>query len=280
MIRITEKGKVKLCLDPDVQDMSQEDSFVLDAGETLFIWHGDNTNRVKKAKALEMATNLNSENNSGRGKVRIVGENKVEDKHFWDIIGSESGISKKAEYDEDEESIWLYKIAYENNEVKVVPVETEGQLKRSMLEAESAFILDCDTQIFVWVGKKAGITERKSAAVFAEELIGMFERPAYTPITRVLQDNEPVLFREQFVDMFQKQVLAAHDKMMVNVATKMATSGTPVQTIEIKKMFNFSPPPKEEDPVQNMEEGSDVVDVRNLECIHAYAVTTGLASRE
>jgi hypothetical protein len=60
-------------------------------------------------------------------------------------------------------------VAIVNDEVEVLPVELDnGQLKKEFLSSDSAFILDCDTQIFVWIGKKCDIVKKKSAAVFAE----------------------------------------------------------------------------------------------------------------
>jgi hypothetical protein len=46
---------------------------ILDVGETIYIWSGDTCSRVKKAKALEIAIQLNSENNASRGKIITIG---------------------------------------------------------------------------------------------------------------------------------------------------------------------------------------------------------------
>ncbi len=85
-----------------------------------------------------------------------------------------------------------------NDEVEVVPVEED--LRRGHLTSDATYILDMQEIIFVWIGRKAALWAKKSAAVFAEELIAMFDREYYIPIVRVVQNYEPVLFREQFSD--------------------------------------------------------------------------------
>lgn len=58
-----------------------------------------------------------------------------------------------------------------------------------MLDSTAAFVLDCDTQIFVWQGKYCDFPAKRSAVMLAEEFIQMFERPLWTPITRVYESG-------------------------------------------------------------------------------------------
>ena len=63
------------------------------------------------------------------------------------------------------------------------------------------FVLDCETEIFVWCGKESSFEEKKAAFVLAEELIGTFDHEKVIPITRIAEGSEICLFKEQFVGL-------------------------------------------------------------------------------
>lgn len=85
--------------------------------------------------------------------------------------------------------------------MKVTPVEAE-KMSKGLLDSTAAFVLDCETEIFVWSGKYCNFLEKRTAMMLAEEFVGMFERPTWTPIIKVRESAEPCLFKNKFVDWF------------------------------------------------------------------------------
>jgi energy-coupling factor transporter ATP-binding protein EcfA2 len=75
LIQIEGNKKIRVRLGAEVTSkaMNKEDSFILQTGKTIFIWHGNNSGKSKRAKTIEVATKLNQEQ-GGKGKVIIVGK--------------------------------------------------------------------------------------------------------------------------------------------------------------------------------------------------------------
>lgn len=69
-----------------------------------------------------------------------------------------------------------------------------------MLENDFNFVIDADTEIFVWSGSFSSIQERKLAHLLAGCLATQPGRPKDVFITRVLQNSEMMIFKEKFGD--------------------------------------------------------------------------------
>ena len=69
---------------------------------------------------------------------------------------------------------------------------------QAMLETKTACLLDCSTELFIWIGRHSPIEARSQAIEMAEDLIRILDRPKWTPITRVVENGETCLFRDKF----------------------------------------------------------------------------------
>jgi len=57
------------------------------------------------------------------------------------------------------------------------------------------FILDAGNEVFTWIGSKASAGEKSKALHFAQDyLTANPDRPAWLPITRVLEGGENEVF--------------------------------------------------------------------------------------
>jgi hypothetical protein len=111
------------------KSLIKTDSFILDAGNTVYIWNGPKTSRVKKTKALEIAKKLSSEN---KGTVVSLSEPDADAGKFWEILkGTEADAlaeappkEKSDEEDDDAgDSDWLYRVSEVDGELQVTPIE-------------------------------------------------------------------------------------------------------------------------------------------------------------
>ena len=55
------------------QSLTDNDSFVMDVGSTVFVWNGMHTGKNKKAKAQAIAERINAEELKGQGKIVVIG---------------------------------------------------------------------------------------------------------------------------------------------------------------------------------------------------------------
>ena len=73
-----------------------------------------------------------------------------------------------------------------------------GNLSKDMLKTEDAFIVDNETEIFVWVGKGATADERKAALSHGQDYVSKQGRPDWTRVTKILEGTEPTTFKSCF----------------------------------------------------------------------------------
>ncbi len=95
--------------------------------------------------------------------------------------------------DEDEDGeqytgdVWLYRVNEINEgEAKVNPVELppDQPLTKELLDTNASFVLDCESEIFVWMGKHSSLVTKKNAILLADQFMSMFEKDSWVPIIR------------------------------------------------------------------------------------------------
>lgn len=65
-----------------------------------------------------------------------------------------------------------------DGKLSVAPLE-DVAITKDLLDTNECFILDCETDLYVWQGKKAPIFEKRASSVLAKEILNMFERYYY-----------------------------------------------------------------------------------------------------
>ena len=86
-----------------------------------------------------------------------------------------------------------------------------GNLAKDMLKTEDAFIVDNETEIFVWVGKGATADERKAALSHGQDYVTKQGRPDWTRVTKILEGTEPTTFKSNFANSAQSINNPSHD---------------------------------------------------------------------
>ena len=79
-------------------------------------------------------------------------------------------------------------------------VEVPGnKMKQDHLETKNVYILDCYSDVFVWVGKKSTRLVRAAALKLSSELFAMLIRPEFAMIHRVSEGTESQVFKTRFI---------------------------------------------------------------------------------
>ncbi|KAH1194677.1 Villin-2 [Glycine max] len=180
--------------------LNHDDVFILDTQNKIYQFNGANSNIQERAKALEVIQLLKEKHHEGKCDVAIVDDGKLDTEsdsgEFWVLFGGFAPIGKKVISEDDiiPETIpaQLYSIA--DGEVKPV----EGELSKSLLENYKCYLLDCGTEVFVWVGRVTQVEDRKAACQAAEEFVASQKRPKSTRITRIIQGYETHSFKSNF----------------------------------------------------------------------------------
>lgn len=61
---------------------------------------------------------------------------------------------------------------------------------QSLLDTKSVYILDCWSDVFIWIGRKSSRLVRAAALKLSQELCGMLHRPKHAMVTRNLEGTE------------------------------------------------------------------------------------------
>ncbi|CAI8051353.1 Protein flightless-1 homolog [Geodia barretti] len=174
--------------------------FLLDCGEVIFIWCGSRSSLMSRSKARLLAEKINKFERKGHSKI-IQLRPGLEPDQFWHFLGGEleKPISFR-EYVYVPRRPILYRVGLGTGYLELPQVEVPmGQLKRAILKTSDVYILDCHTDIFVWIGRKSARLVRAAALRMADELRTMLKRPLSALVTRCQQGTEPVIFKTRFV---------------------------------------------------------------------------------
>jgi hypothetical protein len=66
-----------------LSSLNQGDVFILDAGQTIYQWHGASCNRMQKAYALDLSSRIRFKERAGLAKVVLMEDDQSQSKNFF-----------------------------------------------------------------------------------------------------------------------------------------------------------------------------------------------------
>merc|ERR1712001_697745 len=94
----------------------------------------------------------------------------------------------------------LYIVGLGMGYLELPQVEVPGsKMKQDHLQTKNVYILDCYSDVFVWVGKKSTRLVRAAALKLSSELFAMLIRPEFEMIHRVSEGTESQVFKTRFI---------------------------------------------------------------------------------
>jgi gelsolin len=193
-VRVTE---VPLSAD----SLNSGDAFILDAGLKVIQWMGKGAGVGEKQKAAQLARAIDDER-GGKVTVEVFSEGDAGLDEFWKHLGGAKPVKSAAEGGADTataatgtKKLFQLSDASGHFEFKLV---AEGNIPHSKLDSKDAFVLDSGPEVFVWVGKHASAGEKKTALQHAQDYLVKNNRPAWLPISRILEGAENEVFNSYF----------------------------------------------------------------------------------
>lgn len=183
--------------------LNHRDVFILDTASKIFHFSGCNSSIQERAKALEVVQYINGYKHKGNCEVVAVEDGKfvgdAEVGEFWNFFGGYAPIPKDPPLALQDAQTLAVKLFWITLQGKLTQTGS-GRLKRSMLEANKCYMLDGDTQIFVWMGRTTSITERKASISAAENFLRAQEKPVNTHLAFLTEGSETAIFKSYFDD--------------------------------------------------------------------------------
>ncbi|KAL8229688.1 hypothetical protein R6Q57_014588 [Mikania cordata] len=122
--------------------------------------------------------------------------------------------------------------------------EVDGELSKSLLENNKCYLLDCGSEVYVWVGRVTQVEERKAAMQAAEEFITSQNQPKSTRVTRLIQGYETHSFKSNFESWPSGSAPSAPEESRGKVTALLKQQG-----VGLKGLAKSSTTPEEVPPL-------------------------------
>ncbi|RZC00041.1 villin-1-like [Glycine soja] len=182
--------------------LNHEDVFILDTALKIFLFSGCNSTIQERAKALEVVQYIKENKHGGKCEVatiedgKFVGDSDVGE--FWSLFGGYAPIPRDSPCVQESETPPV-KLFWINLQGKLCETGSNA-FSKEMLETEKCYMLDCDGEIFVWMGRQTLLTERRTAIRAVEEFVRNEGRSNKTHLTFLSEGLESTIFRSYFTN--------------------------------------------------------------------------------
>ncbi|XP_062999669.1 protein flightless-1 homolog [Elgaria multicarinata webbii] len=210
-------GKKNIKLEPvPLKGVSLDPRFVflLDHGLEIYIWRGSQATLSGTTKARLFAEKINKNERKGKAEILLTTETQ-ETPEFWEILGGqpeEIKINVPDDFKPPRPKLYKvglglgylelpqinYRLSVEHKKRPKVDLLPEMRLLQSLLDTKSVYILDCWSDVFIWIGRKSPRLVRAAALKLGQELCGMLHRPKHAMVIRNLEGTECQVFKSKF----------------------------------------------------------------------------------
>ncbi|KAB1266484.1 Protein flightless-1-like protein [Camelus dromedarius] len=188
--------------------------FLLDRGLDIFVWQGAQATLNSTTKARLFAEKINKNERKGKAEISQLVQGQ-EPPEFWEALGGAPSEIKKHVPDDfwpPQPKLYKvglglgylelpqinYKLSVEHKIRPKVELMPGMRLLQSLLDTRCVYILDCWSDVFIWLGRKSPRLVRAAALKLGQELCGMLHRPRHATVSRSLEGTEAQVFKAKF----------------------------------------------------------------------------------
>ncbi|XP_050373662.1 villin-4 isoform X1 [Argentina anserina] len=167
--------------------------YIVHSGSTVFTWSGSLAT-TEDQELVERQLDLIKPNLQTKPQ-----KENSESEQFWDLLGGKAEYSSQKIVRDAESDPRLFSCVFSNENLKVVEIHNFTQ---DDLMTEDVFILDCHSDIFVWVGQEVNSKDKMHALTIGEKFLErdflMEKLSREAPIYIVMEGSEPPFFTRFF----------------------------------------------------------------------------------
>ncbi|XP_077979602.1 protein flightless-1 homolog isoform X2 [Glandiceps talaboti] len=233
-------GTANLHLEPvplEVFSLDPKFVFILDYGKTIYLWYGNQCKSLTKSKARLMSEKINKNERKNQSEIVAFYQNQ-ENEEFWKLLSGKPDWFEVQPWVEDFVPVRpkLYKVGLGMGYLELPQVDLRRQkLTQDLLLTKGVYILDCHSDVFVWIGRKSSRLVRAAALKLSQEICSLIRRPDIAMVTRNLEAHEGQLFKSKFDDW--DDVLYVDYSRTAEQVMKMVLEGMGTETMVFKSKF-------------------------------------------
>lgn len=194
-------------VEPTWESLDEDDVFVLDKGDKIYVWQGKKCSPMEKAKAAQVVHDMTLAKHID---VEVLSQTESRSRIVVDMLGGDKDASPATgDYRrakpvtrpaEGTRPKTLFKLSDASGQLSFGPVKEGSSISQSDLDGNDVFILDDGGKaIWVWQGEGASKAEKaawlKVAQAYVRQLEGGEDQSAFlTPIAKVIQGSESPAF--------------------------------------------------------------------------------------
>ncbi|XP_031107694.1 villin-4-like [Ipomoea triloba] len=207
-------------VEPVASSLNSSYCYILHNGSSIFTWSGNLTSSEDQELVERQLDLIKPDLQS---KLQKEG---AESELFWDILGGKSEYSSQKTGRDAESDPHLFLCTFSKGDLKVNEIYNFNQ---DDLMTEDIFILDCHSDIYIWVGQQVEYKTKMQALAIGEKflehdfLLEKLSRQA--PIYIVMEGSEPPFFTRFFT--WDSEKSAMHGNSFQRKLTILKSGGTP-----------------------------------------------------
>nr|XP_006817675.1 PREDICTED: protein flightless-1 homolog [Saccoglossus kowalevskii] len=196
-------GTQNLHLEPvpvEVFSLDPKFVYILDCGMKMYLWYGSQCKSLTKSKARLMSEKINKNERKNQSEIIAMLQND-EIERFWELLSGKPEWFEVKPWVEDfvPARPKLYKVGLGMGYLELPQVDLPRQrLTQDLLNTKNVYILDCHSDVFVWIGRKSSRLVRAAALKLSQEICNVIPRPDVAMVTRNLEGHESQLFKSKF----------------------------------------------------------------------------------
>ncbi|KAG7642526.1 Gelsolin-like domain [Arabidopsis suecica] len=223
--------------------LNHDDVFILDTASKVFLFAGCNSSTQEKAKAMEVVEYIKDNKHDGRCEVATIEDGKFSGDsdagEFWSFFGGYAPIPKLSSSTTQEQTqTTCAELFWIDTKGNLHPTGTSS-LDKDMLEKNKCYMLDCHSEVFVWMGRNTSLTERKTSISSSEEFLRKEGRSTTTSLVLLTEGLENARFRSFFNKWPQTVESSLYNEGREKVAALFKQKGYDVEEL----------PDEEDDPL-------------------------------
>ncbi|KAL8235073.1 hypothetical protein R6Q59_021173 [Mikania micrantha] len=227
--------------------LNHDSIFILDSKNKIFQFNGSNTSIQERAKALQVVQYIRDTYHHSKCDIASIDDGKLmadaEAGEFWGFFSGFAPLSRKTTVN-DAQSTDVHPtqlFCVKNGQTERVAA---GSLTKKLLETNKCYLLDCGSEVHVWMGRDTSMEERKAANGAAEEYLRGQDRPK-SKIIRMIENFETVSFRSKF-DLWPLATdVVASEEGRGKVAALLKRQG-----VDVKGLVKAAPKKEQEEEPQ------------------------------